>query len=100
MAKSKKSSKKKSVELKSEVVDESIYLEMAEEVVDEVVTPKVEESPEAEDMELAKRLKGHPVIFGGNYQAALARLVGEGIAADFGEDGHARGHKWRTAIKR
>lgn len=98
MARSKKSSvKKSSEEIVEEVFDENEIVEDVEEGYTE--SPAVDYPP-VSDMELAKQLKGHPVLFGSNYSEALARLVEQGIAADFGEDGHARGHKWRLATKK
>ena len=95
MARKKKSSKSKEFEAETVVVDESIYLEAAEtEVVVEVV-----ESSTVIDLDLARQLSGSPVVFGEENQSALKRLVEEGIAADFGKEGHARGHKWRSAVK-
>lgn len=74
------------------------YIQVSEEPTEPVIasepTPQLPPS-----LELAKRLEGSPVVFGENYQAALKVLVKEGVAADFGDEGHARGHKWRQFIK-
>ena len=94
----KKSSKRKESEVESVIIDESIYLEV-EETAKEVEKTVAIEKAVISDTDLAKKLDGHPIVFEEKYQEALKRLVSKGIAADFGEDGHARGHKWRRAVK-
>jgi hypothetical protein len=72
---------------KSIIVDESIYPEIEEQITQETV-----------DFGLAKKLTGRPQTFGLDLKPKLERLVVEGIAADFGSEGYARGYAWRLKV--
>jgi len=96
MAKTKKSSKSKKSEAPVDTFQR--YTETVEEMLNEVTIQDIVVPSTSSDMKLAKQLTGTPVIFGENHQAALERLVSEGIAADFGDEGHARGFKWRGKV--
>lgn len=65
----------------------------------EALTAKlnVSPSPSPGDLTLAKVLTGSP--FQVDDVEAHERLVGFGVAAHFGDEGYARGHKWRQWCK-
>ena len=101
MTKSKSKKTVKSKKPEASIEDFQGYTQTVEEMLEETTSesPAVNE-PRISDVDLAKQLTGSPVIFGENYQAALGRLVEQGIAADFGDEGYARGCKWRSKITR
>jgi len=95
MAKTKKT--KKSRKSETPVDDLQGYTETVEEMLDKVSIPETLVVTSS-DLKLARQLTGRPIVFDEDCQAALERLVSEGIAADFGDDGHARGYKWRGKV--
>lgn len=88
MIKSKKESKKETLS----TYDSPEVLEVLEEAaINQPSTP---------NRSLAIMLEGTPKIFQHSQTADLRVLQKEGIAADFGEAGWARGHKWRGYIRK
>ena len=61
-----------------------------EEIVNAV---KSEQSAENE-LVIAKQLSGHPKQFNNIEKEILESLVRKNIAADFGNEGYARGYRW------
>lgn len=79
------------------VQETEVFTEREQEPKDEQVEAKVSTELTPADIKWAKaNLKGHPDPFDSASAELLERLVRHGIAADFGNEGFGRGHKFFT----
>ncbi len=91
--------KLKGQEVLEDTMDFSTEVFEVSEVVPEVKVEAVEVQKEP-SLALATQLEGHPKVFAEQDLEGLLVLQSKGIAADFGEDGWARGHLWRAFVRK
>lgn len=85
----------------SEIIEEnSIEVEEEDSVEVEEFVETVATAVSSPNMELAMQLEGSPKHFGEQHHRDLEYLVELNIAANFGDEGFARGSEWRKKVYR